>query len=478
MIVARASIAGCGMGRAAMTGDGMASRTTVLVVAILIAFGACAVSASAATQNPDGTYTETVGSNANTWTNYTDAGGSEGPTIPAYSPVEITCVVQGFAVADGNTNWYLVASSPWNSVYYVSADAFYNDGATSGTLVGTPYVDATVPSCNAGAAGRPETVGSSANTWTDYADAGGSQGPTIGSGATVIISCKLAGFEVADGNTWWYRIASPPWNDAFYVSADAFYNDGATSGSLSGTPFVDPAVPDCDSASGGGGGGSGGGSGAGGGGGGSGGGGGGTSSAPTPNAFFNRSAAVAWAESNAENAQAYGSMCTWFISNALWAGDFPKSSQWTNAGRYHYGWFDGSAPGTKDAWLLPAFLSYFESKYSYTWTNITHDFKTNAVPTAEPGDLILYNWGKGAGISHVSMVVDLAPGDYPDVSEMGQYDLDLPDSAVNKIDHIHSSYVKRGWTWSQVHHEWLQKEYPHVQAYLLHINGGYTAPTF
>jgi hypothetical protein len=53
------------------------------------------------------------------------------------------------------------------------------------------------------------------------------------------------GFRVADGNTWWYRIASGPWNGAFYVSADAFYNNGQTSGSLIGTPFVDPAVPDC-----------------------------------------------------------------------------------------------------------------------------------------------------------------------------------------------------------------------------------------
>jgi hypothetical protein len=50
---------------------------------------------------------------------------------------------------------------------------------------------------------------------------------------------------VQDGNTWWYRIASPPWSDAFYVSADAFYNNGSVSGSLIGTPFVDPLVRDC-----------------------------------------------------------------------------------------------------------------------------------------------------------------------------------------------------------------------------------------
>lgn len=90
-----------------------------------------------------------------------------------------------------------------------------------------------------------ETTGSVVHTWSDYSDAGGSAGPEIPSHATVQIACKVSGFTVADGNTWWYRIASSPWNGAYYGSADAFYNDGATSGSLLGTPFVDPAVPNC-----------------------------------------------------------------------------------------------------------------------------------------------------------------------------------------------------------------------------------------
>jgi hypothetical protein len=51
---------------------------------------------------------------------------------------------------------------------------------------------------------------------------------------------------VADGNTWWYEIGSSPWNNVYYASADAFYNEpGVTTGSLVGTPFVDPAVPLC-----------------------------------------------------------------------------------------------------------------------------------------------------------------------------------------------------------------------------------------
>jgi hypothetical protein len=90
-----------------------------------------------------------------------------------------------------------------------------------------------------------ETVGSDAHTWSDPANAGGNEGPTIPGGQTVQIACRLQGFTVADGDTWWYQIASAPWNDAFYVSADAFYNNGQTSGTLKGTPFVDPAVNGC-----------------------------------------------------------------------------------------------------------------------------------------------------------------------------------------------------------------------------------------
>lgn len=90
-----------------------------------------------------------------------------------------------------------------------------------------------------------ETTGGVAHTWTNYSDAGGTEGPSIGSNQAVQIACKVTGFTVADGTSWWYQIASAPWSDNYYVSADAFYNNGQTSGSLHGTPFVDPNVPNC-----------------------------------------------------------------------------------------------------------------------------------------------------------------------------------------------------------------------------------------
>lgn len=90
-----------------------------------------------------------------------------------------------------------------------------------------------------------ETVGGPTSTWSDYADAGGTAGESIASNATVQITCRAEGFTVQDGNPWWYQIATSPWDNSYYASADAFYNNGNSSGSLSGTPYYDPAVPVC-----------------------------------------------------------------------------------------------------------------------------------------------------------------------------------------------------------------------------------------
>ncbi|HEX4669257.1 MAG TPA: hypothetical protein VH275_04700 [Solirubrobacterales bacterium] len=90
-----------------------------------------------------------------------------------------------------------------------------------------------------------ETAGGEAHPWTDYKSGGGTPGQVIQGGETVQVSCRVRGLEVHDGNTWWYRLASNPWNNGYYVSADAFYNEARTTGPLAGTPFVDEGVPEC-----------------------------------------------------------------------------------------------------------------------------------------------------------------------------------------------------------------------------------------
>jgi hypothetical protein len=94
------------------------------------------------------THAETTGGVATTWSDASDAGGCQGPTIPAGASVRVTCKVSGLSMVDGNQTWYRVASSPWNSNYYASADAFYNNGQTAGTLSSAlPLEDGQVPSC-------------------------------------------------------------------------------------------------------------------------------------------------------------------------------------------------------------------------------------------------------------------------------------------------------------------------------------------
>ena len=177
----------------------------------------------------------------------------------------------------------------------------------------------------------------------------------------------------------------------------------------------------------------------------------------TPNLFYNRNRAVEWALANASQDPSVGffgaSTCTWFVSNALWSGGFPKDDMWTDQGT-HSG---RQLPGSVTAWSVVDLKAYLESHYSVTVVLLNSErFRSNAVPEAEIGDLIVYDWGEGKGWSHFTMVTSIAPGQYPEVSEWG----------------ASASYVKRGWTYSDNSDKWLQLSHPDVRAALIHIDGG------
>lgn len=55
---------------------------------------------------------------------------------------------------------------------------------------------------------------------------------------------------------------------------------------------------------------------------------------PIPTPQYNRTAAINWALAHAEDPQPYTSMCTWFVSNALWAGGLPQTPLWNNYAEY------------------------------------------------------------------------------------------------------------------------------------------------
>jgi hypothetical protein len=184
---------------------------------------------------------------------------------------------------------------------------------------------------------------------------------------------------------------------------------------------------------------------------------------PLANAFYNRSAAVNWALAHARDLQETGALCTVFVSRALNNGGFAQTQSWR------------PAPDAR-AWSWVAdFKTYFRSSSnaSTTWTDITTNFTTNAVPQALPGDVIIYDWTGDGALDHMAFVVDIAPGQYPEVSEMGT-------AGASRIFPRNSSYQKRGWTWSANDNNWLQAnpEYQGMRAYLLHFNGGYFVGSF
>lgn len=136
-----------------------------------------------------------------------------------------------------------------------------------------------------------------------------------------------------------------------------FINDGATTNHFpAGEPMCDSSVP----------------------------GGGGTA--------FNRTATVAWANAHWHDKQPYPAACTWFVSQALWAGGLPRTSTWTSDGS-HGTWPFSWRPGTAAAWAVPDFVSYIMGAYPHSYIRqLKFSPSTNSVPDGQPGDVILYDW--------------------------------------------------------------------------------------
>jgi hypothetical protein len=89
-----------------------------------------------------------------------------------------------------------------------------------------------------------ETTGTPAHTWADPVQLTGA-GTPLGPRQSVQVLCRVRGYVVQDGDPWWYRLASAPWNGRWYATSDAFYNNGATSGSVDTGVVVDEQVPIC-----------------------------------------------------------------------------------------------------------------------------------------------------------------------------------------------------------------------------------------
>lgn len=175
---------------------------------------------------------------------------------------------------------------------------------------------------------------------------------------------------------------------------------------------------------------------------------------------YNRAAAVRWALNHAQDVR--GNLfadCTWFVSQALWAGGLHQTSWWND-----YEKRQGSVlaqPGTDIARGAPNLVSYLKQRFPVTTKPLNGNaFRANSIPLAQPGDIIAYRWSGTGDFDHLAFIVDIAPGQYPEVSEWGT----VP---------FREWYQKRGWTWSMLWNprpNWLQAKYPGVTAELIHFN--------
>ena len=98
---------------------------------------------------PPSTVTEQSGSHGSpTFQNVTNASG-QGPTVPAYGYVQVSCKIKPTATIDSaypDGYWYRIASPPWNNGYYAVANTFWN-GDMPGQKPYTHNTDWNVPDC-------------------------------------------------------------------------------------------------------------------------------------------------------------------------------------------------------------------------------------------------------------------------------------------------------------------------------------------
>jgi hypothetical protein len=82
------------------------------------------------------------------------------------------------------------------------------------------------------------------HTFQNYHNASG-QGPDIATSQWVQVSCKILDGTIASTNPdgYWYRIATSPWNNAYYAPANTFMNGDPPNGPY--THNTDFSVPDC-----------------------------------------------------------------------------------------------------------------------------------------------------------------------------------------------------------------------------------------
>jgi hypothetical protein len=161
-------------------------------------------------------------------------------------------VIRPSCYASGAANVPGSGDSMWEQASWVSGPGGGSGWVNEHFIAdGQPINQASpgVPACSAPPPppqtwSEQETPNHPVNTFTDYHNASG-MGPAIASGEWVQVSCKVYDPTIASVNPdgYWYRIASSPWNNAYYSPANTFMNGDPYGGPY--THNTDFNVPDC-----------------------------------------------------------------------------------------------------------------------------------------------------------------------------------------------------------------------------------------
>mgnify|MGYP000859983856 FL=1 len=172
--------------------------------------------------------------------------------------------------------------------------------------------------------------------------------------------------------------------------------------------------------------------------------------APTPASNYNRQKAASWARDNVHSKPRYSQDCTWFVSQALWAGEIIETRDWTSDPAFASDDPPRTATVADDLKNYLVNDSGFATIKELSWTQ-------NDVPEAELGDLIMYDFSDANGktgadgvIDHVMIITGFS-GQYPLVS-----------GHTNDV-------LDQGWTYSNAADNWIGEVAPGARVYLIHI---------
>jgi len=122
-----------------------------------------------------------------------------------------------------------------------------------------------------------------------------------------------------------------------------------------------------------------------------------------------------WARQNYNTfSKKYTSNCTWFVSNALWAGGLARTGNWTDSGANPANAANRTKPfGPTKAATTADYLKN-ELVGSGVGSLEQVDINTAVIPGAKVGDLVFYDWdpnGKADGaVDHVVIITGFVDG--------------------------------------------------------------------